>query len=66
MIWPLWAGIKYCLIFVTNVDILYDSWQKIIKSSAKKIYPSHGKPFNIEKLRKNIGEYNNNSLVEFF
>ncbi|MFW6030072.1 MAG: MBL fold metallo-hydrolase [Halanaerobiales bacterium] len=66
MSWPLWAGIKYCPIFVTDVNSLYNSWEKISQSGAKKVYPAHGDPFSIEKLEDNIGKYTNKSLVEFF
>ena len=65
MSWPLWAGIKYCTIFITDVSEFYKSWEKIIESGAKKLYPAHGNPFKIENLRKNIWEYSNDSLVDF-
>lgn len=57
MSWPLWAGTKYCTIFITNLNEYYESWNKFIKSDVKKIYPSHGEPFDIGKLKKNIGKY---------
>ena len=42
------------------------SWQKIIDAGAKWIYPSHGKPFPVEKLEKHKHHYTNDSLVNFF
>ncbi len=66
MSWPLWAGIKYCTIFITDINKFYGSWEKIIENGAKEVYPSHGKPFEIKKLKENIWEYSNDSLVEFF
>ena len=48
------AGTKYCVIFITNIDEYYKSWEKIISENAKRIFPSHGKPFSAEKLKKNI------------
>lgn len=66
MSWPLWAGIKYHTIFITDVDEYYRSWEKIIESGAQKVYPSHGKPFNVNKLKENKGEFNNDDLIMFF
>lgn len=66
MSWPLWAGIKYCTIFITDIEAFYNSWKKIIESDAKIVYPSHGKSFKIEKLRKNMSVYTQESLVKFF
>lgn len=66
MSWPLWAGIKYHTIFITDVDEYYRSWEKIIESGVKKIYPSHGKPFSVDKLKENKGEFSNEDLISFF
>ena len=63
MSWPLWAGIKYCTIFITDVEQFYKSWEKIIKSGVKMVYPAHGNPFSIEMLKENIWKYTNESLV---
>ncbi|MFW6389623.1 MAG: hypothetical protein ACOCZT_00730 [Halanaerobiales bacterium] len=66
MSWPLWAGIKYHTIFITDVNEYYRSWEKIIESGAQKVYPSHGKPFNVDKLKENKGKFNNDDLIMSF
>lgn len=48
------AGTRYCVIFICNLDEYYKSWEKIISSGAVKIYPGHGKPFSADKLKQNI------------
>jgi hydroxyacylglutathione hydrolase len=35
---------------LSNSDLVFESWRKIIKSGAKTIYPGHGKPFAIKEL----------------
>jgi glyoxylase-like metal-dependent hydrolase (beta-lactamase superfamily II) len=49
------AGTKYCVIFITNLDEYYQSWRKIIAGKARRIFPAHGKSFTVEKLKKYIG-----------
>ena len=49
------AGAKYCVIALGDIDEYYRSWQKIIDKNAKRIFPSHGKPFGADKLINNIG-----------
>jgi len=66
MSFGLWLGTKYHTIFITDLIQYYKSWKKIMKHGAKKLYPSHGKPFTIDKLKKNLGEYEPDSLIEFF
>ncbi|MFC4541373.1 MBL fold metallo-hydrolase [Halosolutus amylolyticus] len=61
---PLWAGIKYHTIFITDVDQYYESWQKILGSGAKRVYPAHGDPFDVERLREHMGAYSDDSLIE--
>ena len=63
---PLWAGIKYCAIFMTDMTAAYQSWRKMLDSGARTIYPAHGKPFGIEKLEQNIGKIKTRNLVTFF
>lgn len=53
---PLWAGTKYNTIFMTDMEQSYRSWQKMIDAGANTIYPSHGKPFSVDKLVQNIGK----------
>ena len=48
------AGTKYCVIGITNLDEYYRSWQKIISENPQQIFPAHGKPFTAEKLTENI------------
>jgi hydroxyacylglutathione hydrolase len=42
--------IHYHPIFITDIDRVYKSWEKIERYGARVIYPSHGKPFGVEKL----------------
>ena len=60
-----WAGAKYCVISVDNLDAYYASWQKLIASGAKRIFPSHGKPFNVEALLQNLGRHKKEDLALF-
>ncbi|MFW6083467.1 MAG: MBL fold metallo-hydrolase [Thermoplasmatota archaeon] len=62
----LWLGTRYHTIFITDLNEYYRSWKKIMKHGAKKLYPSHGEPFKINRLEENLGEYDSESLIEFF
>ena len=42
-------------IFAEDLSALRNSWRKLIDKGAKKIYPGHGKPFDIEKLTEKSG-----------
>lgn len=57
------AGTKYCVVFIMDLNQYYESWKKIIESKAVTIYPAHGKAFKVDKLQKNIWE-NKNIAVE--
>lgn len=63
---PLFAGIKYCPVFMTDMDEAYRSWQKILDAGGNIIYPAHGKPFPARRLLENIGKIRTQELVPFF
>lgn len=42
--------IKYRPIYVQDIDLVFESWRKLIDHGAKKIYPAHGEPFSADKL----------------
>ena len=62
----LWAGTRYCTVFMTNMEEAYRSWDKMLNSGAQTIYPAHGRSFPAEKLRENRGRIQNKSLATFF
>jgi len=41
-------------IFAEDEAALKNSWKKILDKGAKTIYPGHGKPFPVEKLKKKM------------
>jgi glyoxylase-like metal-dependent hydrolase (beta-lactamase superfamily II) len=43
-------SLHYRPLDVHDLDLVFDSWRKIIESGAKTIYPGHGKPFAVEEL----------------
>jgi len=62
----LWAGTKYCTVFMTDMEQAYRSWQKMIDAGADTIYPAHGNPFSADKLTQNIGKIKTADLARFF
>jgi glyoxylase-like metal-dependent hydrolase (beta-lactamase superfamily II) len=62
----LWAGTKYCAVFMTDMEQAYRSWQKILDAGARMIYPAHGRPFPASKLRRNKGRLTTGALATFF
>jgi glyoxylase-like metal-dependent hydrolase (beta-lactamase superfamily II) len=42
--------LHYRPIEICDLDLVFESWQKIIEDGAKTIHPGHGKPFSIEAL----------------
>ncbi|HVN80324.1 MAG TPA: MBL fold metallo-hydrolase [Terriglobia bacterium] len=60
-----WAGAKYCVISVDNLDQYYTSWKKLISSGAKRIFPSHGKLFTVDALKQNLGKHKKEGMVLF-
>ena len=60
-----WAGAKYCVISVDNLDQYYMSWQKLITGHAQQIFPSHGRPFAIEALQRNLGKHKKENMALF-
>ena len=59
------AGTKYCVIFITDINEYYSSWEKIIAGNVREIYPAHGKKFNVKKLEKNIWKNKPENMVLF-
>ena len=57
------AGTKYCVIYIENIEEYYKSWEKLISAGAQKIFPSHGRPFSALKLRKNINKNSRRNMV---
>lgn len=47
-------GAKYLPILIHNKEMCYDSWIKLSDRGVKKIYPSHGKSFDISYLMKGV------------
>ena len=39
-------------IYAMDLELLKESWVKVINMGAKTIYPGHGKPFPVEKITK--------------
>jgi len=62
----LWAGTKYCTVFMTDMDEAYRSWKKLHEAGAQMIYPSHGRPFPVHRLSENMGRVRSDMLVRFF
>ena len=48
-------GAKYRPIFIQDMKSVYKSWQKLISNGAKQIFPAHGRPFAVEKLKNDSG-----------
>ena len=60
-----WAGTKYCVISVNDLDTYYKSWRQLIESGAQTIFPGHGAPFPVAKLRENVGRQRKDHIVRF-
>ncbi|MDX5583898.1 MAG: MBL fold metallo-hydrolase [Aureibaculum sp.] len=41
-------------IYAENIDLVKDSWRKVIDAGAKIVYPGHGKPFSVDIIKKYI------------
>ncbi len=59
------AGTKYCVIFICDMDTYYRSWKKLLDAGAKRIFPAHGKPYSAGKLRENLGKNKAENLVHY-
>jgi len=51
------AGADYRPIFYTDLQLVFESWKKILKKGAKKIFPAHGMPFDSSILENNLAKY---------
>jgi glyoxylase-like metal-dependent hydrolase (beta-lactamase superfamily II) len=59
------AGTRYCVIMLDDLDQYYQSWTKMLEAGAEQIFPAHGKPFPADQLRKNINRTKKSDMVPF-
>ncbi|MHC1685230.1 MAG: MBL fold metallo-hydrolase [Clostridiaceae bacterium] len=45
------CGIKYRPIYIYDIDEVYKSWARLKEEGVKVVYPAHGNPFDISKLK---------------
>ncbi len=57
------AGTKYCVILVEDIEEYYRSWTKLVSAGAREVYPAHGKPFAVTKLTENLGKIKSSDIV---
>jgi glyoxylase-like metal-dependent hydrolase (beta-lactamase superfamily II) len=60
---PQFAGTKYCVIIINDLEEYYRSWVKILNENPRIIYPAHGKPFKAECLQKNLYKNKKENIV---
>lgn len=58
------AGTKYCVIYVEDIEEYYRSWERLLSKGAKIIYPGHGKRFAAEELERNKGKISQKNIVK--
>lgn len=61
-----WAGANYLTLFNEDLNQVYESWDKLIRSDVEVILTAHGKPFNIENLENNIYKNKQENITKFF
>ncbi len=54
--------LHYRPIEVSDISQVFKSWQKIIDSNAKTLWPAHGKPFKTEELIKYKGKFTSKNM----
>jgi len=60
----LWfAGTKYCVVFIHDMRAYYKSWEKVIAAGALRIFPAHGEPFGVDKLKTNLWKNKAENIV---
>jgi len=59
------AGTKYCVIFIQDLEQYYRTWTKILKAGAKQILPAHGRLFPADELRRHINRNKKSDMVLF-
>jgi glyoxylase-like metal-dependent hydrolase (beta-lactamase superfamily II) len=52
-----YAGADYRPIFYIDLKLVFESWKKILKKRANKIFPAHGEPFDSSILENNLAKY---------
>lgn len=52
-----YAGADYRPIFYIDLKLVFESWKKILKKGANKIFPAHGEPFDSSILENNLAKY---------
>ena len=57
------AGTKYCVILVEDIEEYYRTWGKLISCGARRVYPAHGKPFAVENLSRHMGGIKSSDVV---
>ena len=58
-------GAKYCVIFITDMSAYYQSWEKVIAAGARRIFPAHGAPFTVDKLKTNLWKNKAENIVPY-
>jgi len=57
------AGTKYCVPLVEDLDQYYRTWTIILEAGAKQILPAHGGPFPAAELRRHINRNKKRDMV---
>lgn len=47
-------GGKIFPIFAEEPDVIFESWQKLVKNEVKTLYPAHGRPISINKIKARL------------
>ena len=59
------AQTRHCVVFITDLDEHYRSWQRLIDAGARTIHPAHGRAFGVEALRRDMYRNTRAGLVPF-
>ena len=51
------GGAHYHVVAFDDADEYELSWRKLIDAGARRIFPSHGDPFPVERLKENFGRH---------
>jgi glyoxylase-like metal-dependent hydrolase (beta-lactamase superfamily II) len=61
-----WAGANYSTLFNEDINIVYESWKKLIDIKIDTIATAHGKSFHIKNLENSIFKNSQSNIVKLF